>query len=138
MCPKSGFFCCLVLKSVAPGMLRQKSFKIGQTWCRNRFQMERKSTKNHQNWWSRTLLDHLWHISEPKVVPGSILGRFWEQFGVHFGTFLDLILICFLDVVLIQFLIDFWSILDLIWSYFWSLFCRKNDQIPKHANVRIV
>ncbi len=100
--------------------------------------MEPKSIKNHQNWWLGALLDHLWDISEPKEVPGSILGRFCEQFGVHFGSFLDLILIFFWDVVLIQFFIDCLSILDLFLSYFWSLFCRTKYHIPKHANVRIV
>ena len=52
--------------------------------------MEPTSIKNHENRWLEALLDHLWHISGSKVVPGLILGRFGEAFWLHFGGIEDL------------------------------------------------
>ncbi len=73
--------------------------------------MESKSTNNQQNRWLGGFLEHLWHISEPKAVPGSILGRFWEESGLHvrviFGSNFDMFLDLFFDPMFDLFLIDF-------------------------------
>ena len=66
-------------------------------------------------------MDHLWHNSEPKVVPGSILGRFWEQFGVHFGVIFgsnfDMFFGFVFDPIFDRFLIDFRPNLDLFLEF---------------------
>ncbi len=59
--------------------------QIYQKLNQNLSNMEPKSIKNHENGWLEALLDHLWHIHGPKVVPASILGRFGEAFCLHFG-----------------------------------------------------
>ena len=59
--------------------------KLYQNLIQNLSKMGPKSRENHEHRWLEALLDHLWHISGSKVVPGSILGRFGEAFWLHFG-----------------------------------------------------
>ena len=106
----------LIPKSVALGMLGRKSYKINQQLIQNLWKMEPKSTENHEHRWLEALLDHLWHISGSKVVPGSILGRFGEAFWLHFGgNFRGKTYFC-----RCRFFIFFWNVFCEEFNGFWS------------------
>ena len=64
----------------------------------------------------------------------SVLGSFWDHFGVHFGVHFGHLFHHFGDPFLDQFLEPFWDHFGAFWSPFWSHVGPKGRQDePKSA-----